>query len=998
MKRDLLHLAIISHILYGNKFFQFLKRVCLILFALIFILKSGVSQERNAFDLVMNPNDKATVEDVIETTQKTSKETQEKIQEGLDKWKKLESDSKGLSPSHPLRIMIDKVNATGFKNKIGAYQKHFKRFDSGLSNLLAKKEKLDNIIHFYDRYKPDAQNPFRSLEVLNNVFTDVESLLPKEKEYEYFRNTTVWLIRTGIGYYKMAIGNALNGLKNIQKLIKDRAGDCIGYIGGDGTADRSDPKRKAFVDLNTGDIICYTGLRPVGGKIYTNQTGANVYIWDSKKWTKFACGLGDVEHVFLDYRLAYGSTATSDRMIYLCNQRLGEITKARARGLMQFNRISTIQDYSCRYYILEKLGKLRDLQSFMYDVDHNQKLFVAKYIFKKDGVRISAEMFAKIVTENVKFEGYVKDENDKGIPFASVSIEAGSQVTTVITNKYGNFNVLTKIPEKDHSGIEIRIKATADNYLDFEEKTVLQGQCMNLGKLEMKVDGQLIIQPASSTISMGETVDFSVLYIDADGLSSDVTTSALTNSQFTGYSAGTFPVTATYNNISISASVEVTEMACKENEIWDATIEACICLPGYERDETGECVVIDTSSTIDVLPPLGITPEEINNQLNNADCANMSDAIAKWDRVSEQVICSCTKDYHTWDAGLKKCVPNVQAILANSDCSQWPNTEPKWDYNTNEPYCDCVSGYQWNDDYTECLSKQELAVAQADCSQYPNSQPILDPVSQEIICDCLPGYEWHADGTKCVSKALAEMQNFDCSMFPNTEAVWDLVSEQAYCDCLPGFEWNEKYTACEEIQQQQQAQYDCSHLPNTRPIIDKVLNEVVCDCMPGYKWNSGQTGCIPIPRKPTVDWGNIINMTVGIMDAVNGNTQGLMPPGYNPGTGGQGVPQSMQPPVRHQSNCNDQQQAGGDPPEEHTIDLGQSYGSFTFDYNTVSQKDQIIVTNGGVTIFNSGCVGESKSIELSLKGYSPTITVRVNPNCEGGSGTAWYFTVHCPDN
>ena len=106
----------------------------------------------------------------------------------------------------------------------------------------------------------------------------------------------------------------------------------------------------------------------------------------------------------------------------------------------------------------------------------------------------------------------------------------------------------------------------------------------------------------------------------------------------------------------------------------------------------------------------------------------------------------------------------------------------------------------------------------------------------------------------------------------------------------------------------------------------------------------------------------------------------------------------MQPPVRHQSNCNDQQQAGGDPPEEHTIDLGQSYGSFMFDYNTVSQKDQIIVTNGGMTIFNSGCVGESKSIRLQLKGYSPTITVRVNPNCEGGSGTQWYFTVHCPEN
>jgi hypothetical protein len=433
------------------------------------------------------------------------------------------------------------------------------------------------------------------------------------------------------------------------------------------------------------------------------------------------------------------------------------------------------------------------------------------------------------------------------------------------------------------------------------------------------------------------------------------------------------------------------------NEIWDATIKGCICMPGYERDENGDCIIIDTSSNINNLPPIEITLEEINNQLNNSDCAKDPHGIAEWDAVNKKVICSC-EDFYTWDETARKCVANVQEILANSDCSPWPNTEPKWDYGSNEPYCDCVSGYQWNDDYTECLSEQDLAIAQADCSQYPNSQAILDPVSKEVICDCLPGYQWNDDYTKCISKALAEMQDFDCSMFPNTEAKWDPVNKETYCDCLPGYEWAANNSGCIEIQTVQQPANPCAHLANSRAFFDPVLNETVCDCLPGFMWNSSQTGCIPIPRKPTVDWGNIINMTVDIMNAANGNAQGIMPPGYNPGSGGQGIPQSMQPAVQHQSNCNDQQQAGGDPPEEHTIDLGQSYGSFMFDYNTVNQEDQIIVTNGGRTIFNSGCVGESKSVRLNLTGFSPTITVRVNPNCNGGSGTQWYFTVHCPDN
>lgn len=948
------------------------------------------SQSRDAFDVVLSENDKDNVVLVIETSKSVSQESQAKIKDLLGKWDKLNK-----TPNLPQGVQdyIKKLKDAGLKAKLNATLKNFETFDAGLKNLLDKKAKVDRVIHFYDRYKPDSENPFRSLEVLNNVFEDAETLLPNKVDYEYIRNPTAWLIRTGIGYYKLAIGNALNGLKNIQKQIRDRAGDCIGYIGGDGTADSSDPKRKAFIDINNADVVCYTNLRPNGGKIYANQTGSKVYIWDSKKWTKFACGLGDVNNVFDDWKLANGGVvATSDKIIYLCNQRLREITKARARATMQFNRLSTIPKNSCRYYILEKLGKLRDFQSFMADVDHNQKRFVAKYIFKKDGVRNSAEMFAKMVTENVKFEGYVKDENDKGISYALVSIEAGSQATSVITDKYGHFEVLAKIPEKDHSGLSIRIKATADNYSDFEEKSVLQKQCMNL-RLEMKVDGQLIIQPASSTISRGETVNFSVLYIDGDGLSFDVTSSALVSSQFTGYSAGTFPVTATYNNLSISASVEVTKLECKENEIWDATIEGCICKPGYERDEYGECVVIDTSSTIDVLPPVEITIEEINNQLNNADCANVPDAIAKWDPVSEQAICTCIKDYHTWDAGQKKCVPNIQAILANSDCSQWANSEPKWDYGNNQPYCDCISGYVWNDDYNKCLSQQDLLVAQADCSQYLNTQPILDPVNQKVICDCLPGFEWDKNYTKCISKSQSVMQNIDCSMFPNTQPIFDPVSQKAYCDCLPGYEWNAGYTACEKPVQQQVDPSYCSHLPNTRPIFDSVLNNWVCDCMPGFKWNNTQTACKPQRKKPNVDWGNILTTTMGILNAANGNNP-LMPPSYGPGT----TPPSMQQPVMHQSNCNDQQQAGANAPEVHTIDLGQSYGSFIFDYQTYTAKDQIIIKNGGRVIFNSGCVGENKSVRLNLSGFSPTISVQVNPNCDGGSNTQWNFTVHCPNN
>ncbi|MDB4584256.1 hypothetical protein N9164_13980 [Draconibacterium sp.] len=415
---------------------------------------------------------------------------------------------------------------------------------------------------------------------------------------------------------------------------------------------------------------------------------------------------------------------------------------------------------------------------------------------------------------------------------------------------------------------------------------------------------------------------------------------------------------------------------------WDPVNEIviCTCVDNYWWDDAQKKCIPDVQALLD-----------------NADCAGVLGATAEWDPVAEQVICKCVDTYHTWDPVNKKCVPNVQAILDNSDCSQWLNTEPKWDYASNEPYCDCIAGYKWNDDYTECLSLQDQLVATTDCSHYPNTQPVWDPVSKEVVCDCLPGYEWDENYTECILKSRAVVQNTDCSMYPNTEPVWDPVSEQAYCDCSPGYEWNENYTGCEKIvlvqQQPQQTQYDCSHLPNSRPVFDPVLKETVCDCLPGYEWNKNYTACIPIPKKPTIDWGSIIDMTVGILDAA-AISNSITPSGYGSNLTNSN---STQQPVRHQSNCNDQQQAGGDAPEVHTIDLGQSYGSFVLDYEVYSVKDQIIVTQSGQIIFNSGCISGSNSVSLNLNGFSSQVTVRVNPNCDGSSGTKWNFTVHCPN-
>ena len=94
--------------------------------------------------------------------------------------------------------------------------------------------------------------------------------------------------------------------------------------------------------------------------------------------------------------------------------------------------------------------------------------------------------------------------------------------------------------------------------------------------------------------------------------------------------------------------------------------------------------------------------------------------------------------------------------------------------------------------------------------------------------------------------------------------------------------------------------------------------------------------------------------------------------------------------------CGVQQVAGGDTADQRLIEMGVKSGSFDFSYQTFSQQDRIIVRYGSDVLFDTGCVGAANTVNLNYSGSSTKIEVEVIPNCAGGSGTAWNYTVGCP--
>lgn len=108
------------------------------------------------------------------------------------------------------------------------------------------------------------------------------------------------------------------------------------------------------------------------------------------------------------------------------------------------------------------------------------------------------------------------------------------------------------------------------------------------------------------------------------------------------------------------------------------------------------------------------------------------------------------------------------------------------------------------------------------------------------------------------------------------------------------------------------------------------------------------------------------------------------------------VPNEQDPGEPQVGQCNQAQVSGADTPETRIFDVGSSCVDLTLTFDTYSQQDAITVEYEGREIASTGCVGADGALPISICGSSTEVVVKVEPNCAGGTGTAWDFTLECP--
>lgn len=87
--------------------------------------------------------------------------------------------------------------------------------------------------------------------------------------------------------------------------------------------------------------------------------------------------------------------------------------------------------------------------------------------------------------------------------------------------------------------------------------------------------------------------------------------------------------------------------------------------------------------------------------------------------------------------------------------------------------------------------------------------------------------------------------------------------------------------------------------------------------------------------------------------------------------------------------------SGGDEGYTRTYNLGGTSGTMSLTFETYSVQDRIKVMYQGATLIDTGCVGANGTKSAPYSGTATQATVVVEPNCAGGSGTAWDFTFNC---
>lgn len=339
------------------------------------------------------------------------------------------------------------------------------KYEKGIKEITGIKSDFDKITSFYDRYKPDKNNPTRSLEQISHALEDLNSFIVK---IDPTGGVLTKPIREIISFYQNSAGAFKGALDRVKNRIKERGGGGIGQ----GFQAFTD-KEKSFIKKFPGETVYkYSGIKYIKpgstqeAVEFWDNLSNRAFAWKNNHWIEIKPGISGLKKVYDGMFLAFGNRPDNETLISRCNTGWDKVMEAEKNGKKYFNLL---------YSNNECVSKILNVKKIRID-NFSKKEFIARYIFRND-TRKKIDLAVKQIYNSILVEGRIIEEKS-GSGLSGITISADSSgVTTETTSQSGGwFTLLFNLKPENSNGItEVSIKAMG--YKPYRKEHPLRQHC-----------------------------------------------------------------------------------------------------------------------------------------------------------------------------------------------------------------------------------------------------------------------------------------------------------------------------------------------------------------------------------------------------------------------------------------------------------------------------------------------------------------------------------------
>jgi len=374
----------------------------------------------------------------------------------------------------------------------GGLGKHLKngintlgRYESGLKKVSNVVTNVESILTFYSKYKPDKNNPIRSLEQISSA---LEELNTRIKKFDPSGGILTKPITAIIDYYQQSASAFSGALSRVRKNIKERGGGGIG-IGFPADTE----KEKLFKKKFPGETVyrypwikyIKAGSSKEEAEFWDNRSDRS-FTWRNKNWVEIKSGISGLRMVYDGMRLAFGERPDLNTLISRCNTGWEKVEQAHKNGELYYNLLFSGNTCVSKLLIYKKTK----LEHF------SKKIFIARYTFRND-TRKQIDKAVKLVKNNSLIEGKVTEETnqDKGIPNILVTVKSSQSSAQAITEAGGWFSMLIQTETRDTNRGEALAIIEASGFKPYRKTWPLREQCNSWYNLNLSKKGDLVKVP-----------------------------------------------------------------------------------------------------------------------------------------------------------------------------------------------------------------------------------------------------------------------------------------------------------------------------------------------------------------------------------------------------------------------------------------------------------------------------------------------------------------------